>query len=71
MQICRFKEILLCYLSNRPFFLEFEVSNDSVVSELLKLSGGNTIRVYVNLDVFELKITDKDNIKELILVTNL
>ena len=62
---------MLCYLSNRPFFLEFEVSNDSVVSELLELSGGNTIRVYVNLDVFELKITDKDNIKELILVTNL
>ena len=60
--IYEFKRIILCMLDNHPFFLEVNIANNLTVSNLLEQtkSQNNEVKVFMNLDVFTLGMTHKD-----------
>ena len=62
MTIGLLKRIILLILDNRPFFLEVDLSNNLTVANLLEASKycQNEVKVFVNLDVFTLQMTHKD-----------
>ena len=52
---------------NKPFFLEFDMSNGSSLGDLLKLQNGErNIKVFLNLDRFKTKVAGQDQGEEFV-----
>ena len=61
MEIHTLKRMVLANTGNKPFFLEFDMSNGSSLGDLLKLQNGErNIKVFLNLDRFKTKVTGQD-----------
>ena len=63
--------MLLQYIGNRPFFLEFNLPNTSTLEDLINatenfmdrenyVEGKTVIQVYMNLDEFDLKMVERN-----------
>ena len=70
MTIFEFKQMLLSYLGNKPFFLEFNLTNDSKLEDLINatqnhmetayVEGKTVIQVFMNLEKFDLKLNERN-----------
>jgi len=55
ISILEFKKMVLLFTNNLPFFLEFNLSNNSnSLNDLIKLTNGNSIKIFLDLELFEI-----------------
>ena len=71
MTILEFKQMLLTYLNNSPFFLEFNLPNDYKLEDLINATqnhmesaayaeGKTILHVFMNLEKFDLKMNERN-----------
>lgn len=63
MTIRQFKLLVLHVIDNQPFSLQFNLMNDALLSDLIEMSHGKTIKVFTDLDHFDMEIVDENGLE--------